>query len=372
MFNKVSIAFSILCASTMFLCIDVNPVAAQFTWGNSSDASSPATDQLRSMEKQVNSISKNIQFYLQANGRWLPSPQGKDLAFWVQLDALKNQIKQTRRTAENSDGKKLASQLAQLQVVAQNTTTLAQQGGFDAATIGQLQMIQNGVNQAIMLAQSSPYTPNNNNNGGRWNPYYPNNGGAPLTLLNAQLISADQATVSWSLPSGGTATYITKLNSYMLSDGTSLRAASPSERILLQSVYAQVGGMMPVPIGGGGTGYHPGWSTPAGLQASASGKGQFLMMGQNFMNIRNASVQCDDPVGRRGTFSIFGGRESMNFVGTVRTQNQSAFSFNIDGSDRGAASGSLSCTVGFDGRLVTAQGNGMLNGQSFVIAFKGN
>lgn len=286
-------------------------------------------------------------------------------------------------------------------MVAQNTTTLAQQNGFDAATIGQLQMIQNGVNQAIIFASTNSQANNNNNNGyypnnggypnsggysnsggypnngfppNGYNPsngFYPNNGGRPganggLTLLNTARISNDQVTVTWSLPTGGTSTYISKPNSYMLSDGNSIRVANGFERNLLNVVYAQSGGF--TPSNGGDTHYHP--ANPNVVNATASGKGQFMMMGRSFLNIRNATVESSDPVSRRGTFSMFGGRETMSFLGTVVARNHSNFTFNVDGSDRGAASGTLTCMIGFDGRLSSVQGNGVLNGQPYIITFK--
>lgn len=318
------------------------------------------SDQLRNIDKQADGVVKNVQFFLQANGRWSP-PQGKDAALCMTLEALKNGLKQSRRAADSNDPNKLVNQLYQLSVISQNTVNAAQQAGLDAGTIGQLQRIQNDIQVTSSLAGS----------GGVLNPsggFNPGGFSGGLTLVNTQMISPNQLSVSWRQQNGQILTYTSQVNSFMLSDGASVRPAVGQEVNMLSTAYSQAGNY------NGGGGYRPNGFRPdlqpGMLQASGSGRGQFTMMGQVFMNIRTTTISASDPAGHRGVLTITAGRDKISLMGKLINQSPASFVFNIDGSDRGAASGSIMGSLNGNGQLNSVNGTGVLNGQAFNLSFR--
>jgi hypothetical protein len=106
------------------------------------------------------------------------------------------------------------------------------------------------------------------------------------------------------------------------------------------------------------------------LQVSSSGRGQFSLMGQVLMGIKQASISCMD--GRRATMTISQGGVAINLTGTVMSQTPNSATISVSGSDRGAATGIVNSVIGGNGRLMSANGNGTLNGQPFVLSFNGN
>jgi hypothetical protein len=105
------------------------------------------------------------------------------------------------------------------------------------------------------------------------------------------------------------------------------------------------------------------------LAATGSGRGQFTLMGQALMGIKQATINCND--GRNATMSISQGGQTITLTGTLVSQTPNSATIAISGSDHGVANGTVSGVIN-NGRLSSANGNGMMNGQPFVISFQGN
>lgn len=282
----------------LFIASVAAPVFAQ---------ASQVADSLRDVERKSDQLMRNVQSYLQANGRWLPMPQGNDAALIMTLDSMKNQARNARRAAESNDAPKLMSQLSQLQIISNNAASVAHQAGMDGFTIGQLQVLQNTIQQCGMFVTMAPMVP-----------------------------------------------------------ATAYGYAQPMQPYGYQRqnpAYYQ-----PNP------GYYPPNSmyVPGVLQASSKGRGQFAMLGQVFMNIRNANLQSSDPYSKRAVFTISAGGDVINLLGTLIVQTPTSATVNVSSSDRGPASGVINGILGADGSLMSANGNGTLNGQAFVLSFKSN
>lgn len=112
--------------------------------------------------------------------------------------------------------------------------------------------------------------------------------------------------------------------------------------------------------------------TPGIVQASANGRGSFTMMGQNLLAIKSATLACADPIGRRATFTMTQGNATINLLGTLISQTPTTATITINNSDRGTATGTITTTLTPNGTLNSANGNGTLNGQPFVVSFRGN
>lgn len=324
-----------------------------YTGGNVSGA-------LSNLDRTTDQISRTIQVAMQIGNR-TPAMQANDAQIIQALNAFKDQIRTCKRAADGGDQKKLLLQLNILQTIANNISVASQRAGYDFNTLNQVNSLQSSVQQIANLASVAPaVVPNNNNN--YWSPGG-NAGGfitSGLSLLNTQRLGADQVSVTWA-GGGRNYTYTSRLGSYMLSDGATVRPATGDEVNLLNVAYSQAGM-------GAGSFNQPSY-TPGVMQVNTSGKGQFVMMGQVFMNIRNLSIQTVDPISRRVNFSISAGRDVINFTGTLQTQTFTGTTINITGSDRGAASGSINSVINGNGDLLSANGNGNLNGQGFVLSF---
>jgi hypothetical protein len=117
-------------------------------------------------------------------------------------------------------------------------------------------------------------------------------------------------------------------------------------------------------------GFVPGYASGM-ISATGRGRGQFSLMGQVLMGIKQASINCSDPVGKRTTFTISGGPAAINLTGVMTMQTPTSASIAINGSDKGAATGMVNAAFSPDGALSSVNGNGTLNGQAFALSFRG-
>jgi hypothetical protein len=239
---------------------------------------SQVSDSLRNIERTADQLAKQTMY----------APQGSDAAFLLSLNTIKDGSRQARRAADSNNTSDLINRLSQMQVIAGNAATIAQRSGKNSYSLSQIQSMQAGIQQALMMVNSGPIVYGGNN----YNPYnpYPN----------------------------------------------------------------------PNP-------YNSGM-----LQASGTGRGQFSLMGQALMGIKQASIVCNDPVGRRATVTISQGGQTINLMGTLTSQTPNSATIALNGSDRGVVSGIVNGAISQNGTLMSASGNGMLNGQPFVISFQGN
>lgn len=125
---------------------------------------------LSNIENQTDQIVKNVQTFLQRSGRWFPTPQGNDMQVCEALQTFKQQVGQVKRSGNNN----VQMQLVQLQQSAANVVMSMQRAGIDPGTLGQMQMLQDNIQQ---LNNASSFTGGNPNN-----PFF-NNG------MNAQQFS---------------------------------------------------------------------------------------------------------------------------------------------------------------------------------------
>lgn len=236
------------------------------------------------------------------------APQANFAPLLVSLNALKDTARQARRYCDSNDLSNLNSRLSQLQVVAGNAVNIAHS---DPAIADGYTVAQLQTIQAS-VQQATMYVAN-----------------APLMVPGGN-----------PNPYNPYGPYNPPYNPY-----------NPYER----------SGYYPPPVYNSGI-----------IQASSSGRGQFTMMGQNLLSIKNATLSCADPVSRRATFTMSQGNATINLLGTLVSQTPNSVTLSITSSDRGNANGTITGVLSGNGSLSSANGNGTLNGQPFIVSFRGN
>lgn len=256
-----------------------NPYQYQQNGGVNPNLSN-VSDSMKNIERTADQLVKQSMF----------APQGNDAGLMLSLSTLKDTARQARRAADSNDTNNLMLRLSQLQTISGNALTVAQRSGKNSYMIAQLQMIQSGVQQSMVFANTMPsmVAPVYG-----YNPYSP----TPVT---------------------------------------------------------------PMGFGGGV------------LQAAGNGRGQFSLMGQVLMGIKQATISCVDPVSRRATMTISQGGVVINLTGTLTSQTPNSATIALNGSDRGPATGIVTGVINSNGTLTSANGNGTLNGQPFALSFNGN
>lgn len=114
---------------------------------------------LSNIENQTDQIVKNVQNFLQRTGRWSPSPQGNDMQVCQALQTFKQQISQVKRQSGNNNNMQM--QLVQLQQGAANVVMTMQRAGIDPGTLGQMQMLQDNIQQLNNASSFNGGNPNN-------------------------------------------------------------------------------------------------------------------------------------------------------------------------------------------------------------------
>ncbi len=151
---------------------------------SATSSNSNLSDNLRSIDSNIDQIIKRVQTFLQSTGRWFPAPQGNDMQICMGLQTFKQQLNQIRRRAGGNLTPELQMQLSQLQQSGSSLVGTMQRAGIDPATLGQMQMLQDSLSRTIAAASITP-------GGTPQNPFfnmgqpYPNAFGNPMLNLSS-------------------------------------------------------------------------------------------------------------------------------------------------------------------------------------------
>lgn len=160
------------------------PFNGGFNGGFQNRGSSNLSSSLNSLDSSADQVSKSMQKFLQASGRWMPQPTGNDMQACVAMQNFKQLVGQVKRNAGGNITPQFQMQLSQLQQSANNLVNAMAAANIDPGTQGQAQMLRDNVSQMMAMSSITP-------GGNPMNPFW-NMGGQNYPGFNNGMLHINQ------------------------------------------------------------------------------------------------------------------------------------------------------------------------------------